>query len=62
MTTKPYIRILAARRTDTSIQMILQMPNGGTQFKSWPRDLDDLVVEWVNLNVENPHIQWHPTI
>lgn len=59
---KPYIRVIAARRTDTMLSVILQTPNGGSLFKSWPRDLEPLVLQWIELNVENPLIKWQPTI
>lgn len=54
--TKPYIRVLAARQTDTSYQFILQTPNGGTQFRTLPVSAIALVADWLVLNVENPFI------
>lgn len=60
--TKPYLRVMSARKTDTQIHLILQTSNGGSQFKAWPRDLLDEVLVWIADNVENPIIKWHPTI
>jgi len=58
MTTKPFVRVISARKLGGSMNILLLAANGAHVFRGWPVLLESQLAGWLAANVQDPTFKW----